>query len=167
MAVEACLGGSAAGCLARTALRLHAANRRTKSDALFPTDPRSSTPSPSSSRPSTTSCRHRDTVLLAAGALAQRRTDVQRNLRRLGFGKSAVRRFGSLRSHRQHEMRGASSLLRISIRSGRPWGLDPDEDPMIPPEILDAVHTWSPGDRPAEHDRRAPIHLKFAIASPC
>ena len=56
-----------------------------------------------------------------------------------------IRKFGGSEVYARivsMKCRGASSLLRdIYLGPERPWGLSPDEDPEIPPEILDAIHT--------------------------
>ena len=54
-----------------------------------------------------------------------------------------IRKFGGSEVYARivsMKCRGASSLLRdIYLGPERPWGLGPDEDPEIPPEILDAI----------------------------
>jgi hypothetical protein len=88
--------------------------------------------------------RHRDTVsagwserLLSAMRMFNGTYDTSKlqEIRKFG-GSEVYARIVSMKC------RGASSLLRdIYLGPERPWGLDPDEDPQIPPEILEAVRS--------------------------
>ena len=88
--------------------------------------------------------RHRDTVsagwserLLTAMRMFNGVYDASKlqEIRKFG-GSEVYARIVSMKC------RGASSLLRdIYLGPERPWGLSPDEDPQIPPEILDAIRT--------------------------
>ena len=86
--------------------------------------------------------RHRDTIaagwserLMSAMRMFNGTYDASKlqEIRKFG-GSEVYARIVSMKC------RGASSLLRdIYLGPERPWGLDPDEDPVVPPEILDAI----------------------------
>lgn len=56
-----------------------------------------------------------------------------------------IRKFGGSEIYARvvaMKCRGASALLRdVYLNATRPWGLDPDPDPSLPPEIMQAVQT--------------------------
>lgn len=61
-----------------------------------------------------------------------------------------IRRFGGSEVYARiiaMKCRGASSLLRdVYLAPDRPWGLDPSDDPKIPPEILASINQLVQGE---------------------